>query len=107
MPEMTTAREQEAELRSTMLRLNGRAWGIAFGLLLGLGIFIATNVLVLKGGPRVGQHLNLLRVFLPGYKVTFLGSLIGFIYAFVFGYALGRLVGSVYNNLVGLGGRRV
>jgi len=74
--------------------------GLAFGLLLGIGIFVATNLLVLKGGPRVGQHLNLLRVFLPGYKVTFLGSLIGFVYAFVFGYALGRLIGTVYNWLV-------
>jgi hypothetical protein len=106
MTEPTTMREQEEELQSTLLRLNGRAWGIAFGMLLGLGIFIATNVLVLKGGPRVGQHLNLLRVFLPGYKVSFLGSLIGFIYAFVFGYALGRLVGAVYNSLVRPGGRR-
>jgi hypothetical protein len=106
MPESTIVREQEAELQSTVLRLNGRAWGIAFGLLLGLGIFVATNLLVLKGGPRVGQHLSLLRVFLPGYKVSFLGSLIGFVYAFVFGYALGRLVGAVYNSLVRLGTRR-
>lgn len=106
MNQSTTVKAQEEELASTMLRLNGRAWGIAFGLLLGLGIFIATNVLVLKGGPRVGQHLNLLRVFLPGYKVSFLGSMIGFIYAFVFGYALGRLVGALYNSLVRLGGKR-
>jgi hypothetical protein len=106
MTETSSMSEQEAEIQSTLLRLNGRAWGIAFGMLLGLGIFIATKVLVLKGGDRVGQHLNLLRVFLPGYKVTFLGSLIGFIYAFVFGYALGRLVGAVYNTLVRPGGRR-
>ncbi|MEO8202073.1 MAG: hypothetical protein ABI679_16190 [Gemmatimonadota bacterium] len=106
MSQQTVTNENDAALESTILRLNGRAWGIAFGLLLGLGIFIATNLLVLKGGPRVGQHLSLLRVFLPGYKVSFLGSIIGFIYAFVFGYALGRLVGTVYNRLVKLGGRR-
>ena len=98
--ETMTADETEQEMQTTMLRLNARAWGIAFGLLLGVGIFIATNILVLKGGPRVGQHLSLLRVFLPGYKVTFLGSIIGFVYFFVFGYALGRLVGTVYNKLV-------
>ncbi|NNG17973.1 MAG: hypothetical protein HKM89_15965 [Gemmatimonadales bacterium] len=84
-----------------MLRLNARAWGIAFGLLLGGGLFIATNVLVLKGGPNVGEHLELLAVFFPGYRVTFAGSLIGFVYAFVLGYALGRLVGLVYNRLAG------
>jgi uncharacterized membrane protein required for colicin V production len=106
MTDSTAVKEQEEALQSTMLRLNGRAWGIAFGLLLGFGIFVATNLLVLKGGPRVGQHLSLLRVFLPGYKVSFLGSLIGFVYAFVFGYALGRMVGAVYNSLVRLGGHR-
>ena len=84
----------------SVLRLNGRAWGIAFGMLAGLGIFIATNILVLKGGPNMGQHLRLLRVFFPGYSVTFFGSLIGFVYSFFFGYAIGRLIGTVYNRLV-------
>lgn len=95
-----TQRDHEA-LNAAILRLNGRAWGIAFGLLLGGGLFLATNILVLKGGPNVGQHLRLLRVFFPGYSVTFAGSLIGFVYAFVVGYALGRLIGTVYNRLVG------
>ncbi len=90
---------EEEALRQAMLRLNARAWGIAFGLLLGGGLFIATNVLVLRGGPAVGRHLQLLAVFFPGFRVTFLGSLIGFVYAFVVGYALGRLVGVVYNRL--------
>jgi hypothetical protein len=94
-------RTEEEALRHAMLRLNARAWGIAFGLLLGGGLFIATNVLVLKGGSTVGQHLQLLAVFFPGYRVTFTGSLIGFVYAFVLGYILGRLVGLVYNRLAG------
>lgn len=93
-------REQEQELNEALLRLNGRAWGIAAGMLLGFGLFIATNILVLKGGMQVGKHLGLLRVFFPGYSVTFVGSIIGFIYAFVLGYALGRVVGAVYNRLV-------
>lgn len=83
--------------RSALLRLNERAWGIAFGLLLGLGLFIATNVLVLRGGDVVGPHLGLIGVYLPGYRVTFVGSLIGFVYMFVIGYGLGRVVGAVYN----------
>ena len=92
--------DQDQELNAALLRLNGRAWGIAAGMLLGLGLFIATNILVLKGGPQVGKHLGMLRVFFPGYSVTFVGSIIGFIYAFVLGYALGRVVGAVYNRLV-------
>jgi hypothetical protein len=70
------------------------------GLLLGAGLFLATNLLVVRGGENVGQHLGLLSVYLPGYSVSFVGSLIGFVYAFVGGYALGRIIGSVYNRLV-------
>jgi hypothetical protein len=88
------------QLQHALLRLNARAWGVAFGLVLGLGLFVATNVLVLRGGEVVGPHLSLLGVFLPGYRVTFLGSLLGFVYLFVIGYGLGRLIGEVYNRLV-------
>jgi len=90
----------DVELRSAIARLNARAWGIAMGLLFGGGLFVATNILVLKGGAQVGPHLALLGVYFPGYRVTFLGSFVGFVYAFVVGYALGRLIGTVYNRLV-------
>jgi len=91
--------QEREELESTLLRLNARAWGIATGLLFGVGLFLATNILLLKGGDNVGQHLQMLRVFFPGYSVSFLGSLIGFVYAFVVGYAIGRIIGAVYNRL--------
>jgi hypothetical protein len=63
----------------------------------GLGVFIATNWLVLKGGERVGPHLSLLGQYFIGYRVSFLGSLLGFFYAFVIGYVVGYMVGRVYN----------
>lgn len=94
-------KQDETALYDAMLQLNGRAWGIAIGLLFGMGLFVATNVLVLKGGPRVGPHLSLLGVYLPGYSVTFFGSLIGFVYLFVIGYGIGRLIGMVYNRMIG------
>lgn len=87
------------ELESTLLKINTKAWGVAFGLLLGGGLFVATNVLVLKGGEPVGPHLGLLGVYLPGYSVSFVGSLIGFVYMFVIGYGVGRILGSVYNRI--------
>jgi hypothetical protein len=92
--------QNEQELKDVILRLNGRAWGIATGLLLGGGLFLATILLVVQGGPAAGRHLSLLRVFFPGYQVSVAGAIVGFIYAFVVGYALGRLVGAVYNRLV-------
>jgi len=97
---MTTSQDESQELKRTLARLNARAWGIAIGLLLGVGLFLATLILVVKGGPNVGQHLVLLRAYFPGYSVSVVGSFIGFIYAFVVGYALGRIIGSVYNRLV-------
>jgi len=87
-------------MRVAIRRLNERAWGISGGLVLGLGLFGATIFLVIKGGPGMGQHLNLLGSYFPGYRVTVLGGFIGFIYAFVLGYGLGRVVGTVYNRLV-------
>lgn len=89
----------EEAVKATVLRLNARAWGISFGLVLGGGLFLATIVLVLRGGAQVGQHLGMLSVFLPGYRVTWAGAFIGFVYLFVLGYALGRLIGAVYNRL--------
>jgi hypothetical protein len=94
---------QDAALQDVMLRLNGRAWGIAVGLLAGGGLFVATNFLVIKGGAQVGPHLGLLRVYLPGYRVSVFGSLIGFVYLFVIGYGVGRVIGSVYNRMVSVG----
>lgn len=91
--------DEQESVNQAIMRLNGRAWGIAMGLLFGGGLFVATNFLVLKGGADVGRHLRLLSVFFPGYSVTFVGSIIGFVYAFVVGYAIGRLIGSVYNRL--------
>jgi hypothetical protein len=93
------APDNDSIVHSTLLRLNARAWGIATALLLGGGLFVATNVLVLRGGEDPGAHLELLAIFFPGYRVSFAGSLIGFVYAFVVGYALGRIIGEVYNRI--------
>jgi hypothetical protein len=91
--------EEQRVLTNTMLKINEKGWGIALGLTLAMGLFVATNVLVLKGGSDVGSHLALLRAYFPGYSVTFVGSLIGFVYVFVLGYATGRAVVLIYNRL--------
>jgi hypothetical protein len=82
-------------------RMNALAIGISVGLVLGLGLFAATNLLILKGGEHVGFHLKLLNEYLPGYRVTFLGSLLGFAYLFVIGLAATYLGASVYNKVAG------
>lgn len=92
----------EEVVLTRLLRLNAVVQGIVTGIVAGLGIFIATNWLVLKGGPVVGPHLSLLNQFFLGYRVTFVGSLIGFAYGFVCGFGGGYLVASLYNWIVAL-----
>ena len=93
-----TPTESRAVVRATV-HLNAQAWGVSFGLLCGLGLFLATMILVVRGGEHVGQHLGLLSIYLPGYRVTAGGAFLGFMYMFVIGYALGRTIGFVYNTV--------
>jgi hypothetical protein len=79
------------------LHLSAVVQGLTLGLVAGLAVFVATNWLVLKGGEVVGPHLALLGQFLPFYRVTFTGSLIGFAYAFAGGYIVGYVVARMYN----------
>ena len=90
-----------------ILRLDAMAQAVSAGVLLGLGIFVATNWLVLKGGPVVGPNLSLLAQFCPGYRVTFVGSLVGFAYGLIYGGLAGFAVSWLYNRVVDATQRRV
>jgi hypothetical protein len=87
-------------VQTRALRLNATVQGIVTGLVAGLAVFIATNWLILKGGEVVGPHLALLGQFFIGYRVTFIGSLVGFGYTFAAGYLVGYLVARIYNFIV-------
>ncbi len=90
---------EEQQLERAVILLNGRLLGIVLGFLFGAGLFLATNFLVLKGGPHVGAHLGLLGQFFPGYRVSFWGSIVGFFYMFVVGLIIGVVMGAVYNKI--------
>jgi len=96
-----------------LLHLNAKVQGLVTGTLFGLVIFFATNWLILKGPtigsegqPVVGPHLNLLGQYFIGYRVTFLGSLIGFAYGFALGFIGGYLLSILYNLFVNRKERR-
>jgi len=92
--------EREEELiQRAVIKLNAKLLGLVFGLILGGGLFVATMILVIKGGPNPGEHLGLLAQFFPGYRVTFIGGLIGFAYAFMVGFGIGAVIGAVYNKV--------
>ncbi|MCA9924924.1 MAG: hypothetical protein KC421_21260 [Anaerolineales bacterium] len=85
-----------------LVKLNGFVSGIVTGIIAGLGLFIITNFLVLKGGEVIGPHLALLGQFFWGYTVTFFGSLVGFAYGFVTGFIIGYAVALLYNWILKL-----
>lgn len=89
----------EEQLERAVILLNGKLLGIVLGFLFGSGLFLATNFLLIKGGPHVGAHLGLLSNFFPGYRVTFLGSIVGFCYMFIVGMLMGTVLGAVYNKI--------
>ena len=106
---MATKLEDEEKLLSSVLRLNTKFLALALGIITGLVVFIATNWLLIKGGHTsptgeyvVGPHLQLLSQFFIGYRVSFLGSIIGFLYGFAVGTLAGSAVGLIYNKIVDL-----
>jgi hypothetical protein len=90
--------DEEQLIEQTVLRMSSRASGLGVGLLCGLGLFLATLILAVRGGPWTGDHLGLLSQFFPGYSVTVGGAFIGFLYAFAVGGAAGYLLSAVYNR---------
>lgn len=84
----------------TIAKIDCSALGIAFGILLGTGVFLATNFLIFKGGVRVGPTLTLLNQYFYGFSVTFVGSFIGLIYGFVAGFIIGWVVAFLRNLVI-------
>jgi hypothetical protein len=94
-PPRATTEIDKATL-DTIIDLNAQVLGLTLGIISALGLFFATNFLILKGGEHVGATLQLLGQFFYGYKVTVLGSFIGGLYAFVVGFIAGYLIGTIY-----------
>ncbi len=99
---MTSQSEQRSAMiiRTAFARFDVRALVVATGLVMGLVVFLATIVLVLRGndsGEPVGTHLQLLSNYFPGYSVTWLGSSIGAFYGFFVGAATGFIFGFGWN----------
>ena len=70
-------------------KLDPLALGMSLGTVLGVGLMLATYFILLRGGEVMGETLSLLNQFYPGYTVTAVGGLVGFLYAFVTGFVLG------------------
>lgn len=88
-------------LSAVFAKMDVLALLIAAGVLCSLGLFLATAVLLLQPVPEsypVGPHLSALADYLPGYSVSWTGSIVGAFYGFLVGAVVGFASG-VYWNL--------
>lgn len=83
-------RRPYVELQASVLAFAGAVLG-------GLGLFIMTVWLVIKGGDTVGPHLGLLGQYFPGYSVSWGGAFLGLFYGALAGGLAGAAVGWIYN----------
>jgi hypothetical protein len=90
------------EVSQSVARLQTGVLTIVCALLGGVGLFVMTAWLLIKGGPQVGAHLQLLGNYFIGYSVTWQGSLIGLFYGALFGGVLGWSIGTIYNSIVAI-----
>ena len=100
-PETSSERLDRQRLIQAFARLRPAAFGISCGTVAGILLFLLTAILVVKGpaapGLEVAPHLAILSNYLPGYRVTWPGAFIGFLWSFPFGFLSGYLLASFLN----------
>ena len=79
------------------MKLNLKAFALAWGILWALDVFLMTWWSYLTGG---GKTLGALSRFYIGYSVTPGGSIVGLVYGFVNGLVAGAIFAWVYNSFV-------
>lgn len=97
---------EERLIRDAVARMRAGVMAVVFGIVGGVGLFLATAWLLIRGGPNVGQTLGLLRHYFPGYSVTWPGTLVGLLYGALVGAVTGWITARAYNWIVAKGGRR-
>ena len=98
-PPLTHTGSERDALYAAIVRLRARVMALVFGMVGGVGLFLATVWLLILGGEDVGAHLGLLGNYLPGYTVTWWGAFTGFGYGALIGALIGRAVARVYNQV--------
>ncbi len=78
------------------MKVNIKALALSTGLVAGLVVFLLTLWFVILG--YSGSFLNKLGSVYLGYSVSWLGSIVGFLYGFLDGVVFGTLLGYLYNK---------
>ena len=79
------------------MKLNVRAFAVAFGLWWGVGIFLGTWWVIAMSG-ATGEPTFLARLYI-GYEISPLGSVIGLVWGAIDGLFAGAIFAWLYNFL--------
>jgi len=83
-------------IQRAFARLDPVALGAAFAFVAGMGLFVVTTLLLLKGEPTLGP--TLLGQYLFGFNLTLKGALIGLLEIAAGGFALGYATAKLRNQ---------
>jgi protoporphyrinogen oxidase len=86
-------------VKPQVLKLESHSIGVAVACSLSLLLIISTNILVLRGTADESIHAALMSFYLPGYTVSFSGSLLGGIELFFITYLAFRVFSFTYNKV--------
>ena len=95
-----SAGDTSAELREyIVLKISGHALGIALGGTVAFALLATTNWLAFHGIEIEKIRAGLLAHYLPGYSVSFPGSIAGAVEIFIIVYLFCLLLGTIYNRV--------
>lgn len=97
----------EELIRDAFARYDAVALGAAVGAVTGLGLFLATAVLLLRGGANVGANLSLLGNYLFSFEMSWAGALFGMVEAGVLGFGFGFLLAKAINFVIAAEEQRI
>ncbi len=90
----------EGAVENVFSKLDRVALGTALGIVSSVCLFLATLILVIKGGPDAGATLGLLSHYYPGFAISFWGAVVGGVYGFLTGFVVGYLFAFLRNAVV-------
>lgn len=77
--------------------ISGNALGVGLGALMALQLLLTTNWLVVRGTAPYSHNAALLGHYLPGYTVSFWGSIVGALELFAVAFAVSHVLAGIYN----------
>jgi uncharacterized membrane protein len=106
VPQRISNEIDRAAISAAFARYDAVALGAAVASVLGLGLLLATAIVLLAGGEPTGPNLSLLGQFLFGYEVSWAGAVVGAIGASLIGFLFGFIVARTINVIIATHERR-